>query len=834
MQQPHYDEIDTLDNMSAGKRNRDNSSTEMYVVKRNGTRQLVQWDKIQRRIKNLTVEHPVLHGVNVHRVAQRVFQGLVDGITTKQLDMLAWEEAAYINSHPDYERLAMRLFVSNLHKESCDTFVEMIELMHNHVHPLTGEPSPLISDDVYEVVRDNAELIQQQIDDKRDYATFSYFGIRTLARKYLIRCGDKQERPQHLFMRVAIGVWKRDLENAFRMYHDMASRKYIHATPTLYNSGTPNNQLASCFLMVPPGDGDSIASIFDMVNMMALISKSAGGIGVGLSSIRCKGSYIRGTNGESNGLLPLLRVLDATSLYVDQGGNKRPGSFAIYIEPHHHDVFDVIESKTNEGPIERKAHNLWPAMWISDLFMRRVKNDEMWSLFDPNVARDLHLKWGAEYEELYHRYERDGLATRVVKAQDLWCAILNCMIQKGAPFLCFKDAANRKSNQQYLGTIRLSNLCTEILEYTAPNEVAVCNLASLSLPTFVDENGRFDHDAFGQAVRQLVRNLNRVIDVSQYVVPQALESNLKHRPIGIGVSGFADCLCMMGTCITESEARRINLEIFATMYYNAVYESNQLAIRHGMHIGCERSPIMRDGKFQFDLWGDSEIAIGDGRVVQMPDPRFDWESLRASIKQHGMRNSLLIAPMPTATTAQLMDNIESVEWFNTNLFARQTLAGDFVVINRHLIKKLDERGLWNDEYKDQLLASNGSVQSLDWVPDDIKEKFKTVWEISQRHLIDLAADRGHYICQSQSLNLYMKDPSVAKLTSMYFYAHERGIKTTYYLRSNAAAEAPKLSIEASKMKSEQVVTGGSTSETSNSKRGRFVCVGEEGCESCGI
>ena len=638
----------------------------------------------------------------------------------------------------------------------------------------------------------------------RDF-DYDYFGYKTLERSYLLRVDGKiVERPQHLLMRVAIGIHK-DVEKAIDTYHMLSERWMTHASPTLFNSGTPRPQLSSCFLIAMKED--SIEGIYDTLKECACISKSAGGIGLSIHDIRATSSYIRGTNGTSNGIIPMLRVFNDTARYVDQGGGKRKGAFAIYLEPWHADIFDWLDLRKNHGKEEARARDLFYGLWTNDLFMKRVEANGEWTLFCPNEAPGLADCWGEEFEALYEKYEAEGKGKRTVKAQQLWFAILESQVETGNPYMLFKDACNRKSNQQNLGTIRSSNLCTEIVEYTSPEETAVCNLASIALPRFVIENnpqsptGRteakklrgslsaanryFDHDKLAEITRKVTRNLNRIIDVNYYPVETARRSNMKHRPIGLGVQGLADVFILLGMPFDSPEAKKLNAEIFETIYFAALTESNDIAKRDGTYESYPGSPVSK-GLLQPDMWGLTEMPGGD---------RHDWTGLRTKISEHGVRNSLLVAPMPTASTSQILGNNECFEPYTSNIYARRVLSGEFTVVNQHLLSDLTEMGLWDPSLKNELIANNGSVQTLD-IPDNLKEIYKTVWEIKQRILVDMAADRGAFIDQSQSFNVFVTDPNYGKLSSMHFYGWKKGLKTgMYYLRSKAAADAIKFTVD---------------------------------------
>jgi ribonucleoside-diphosphate reductase alpha chain len=706
------------------------------------------------------------------------------------LDNLAAETSASMAAiHPDYALLAARIAVSNLHKNTNKSFAETMKALYEYIDPTTGENAGLISEEAFQVIWQHRDRLDSAIIYDRDYE-YDYFGFKTLERSYLLRMnGQVVERPQHLIMRVAVGIHGADLESTLETYHLMSEKWFIHATPTLFNAATPRPQLSSCFLLSMTDD--SIPGIFDTLTRCAKISQSAGGIGLSIHNVRAKGSYIRGTGGTSNGIVPMLRVYNDTARYVDQGGGKRKGAFAVYIEPWHADIYDFLELKKNHGKEEMRARDLFYAMWIPDLFMERVKADGEWSLFCPNEAPGLYDCHSGEFEALYHRYEREGRARKVIRAQELWFAILESQIETGTPYLLYKDAANRKSNQKNLGTIRSSNLCTEIMEYTAPDEVAVCNLASISLPKFVREDRSFDFQRLYDIARVITKNLNKIIDINYYPIEEARNSNLRHRPIGIGVQGLADAFIMMRFPFESAEAKQLNKDIFETIYFAALAESNALAEKLGTYSSYTGSPASM-GELQFDMWG-----------VQ-PGPRWDWAALKNKIQAHGLRNSLLLAPMPTASTSQILGNNECFEPYTSNIYNRRTLSGEYIVVNKHLLKDLIGLGIWDNEMKHHLMAANGSVQEIPGIPQDLKDLYKTVWEISQKAIIDLSADRGAFICQSQSMNLFVENPNFGKLSSMHFYAWQKGLKTgMYYLRSKAASDPIKFTVTQEAIKSAQ-------------------------------
>jgi len=755
----------------------------MHVIKRNGRREQVALDKITKRIESLcsTDFNPAVDPV---KVAIKVVKGLYDGVTTVELDNLAAETAATMATmHPDYSRLAAKIAVSNLHKETRDSFSKVIYEMFDYVNPRTGKKTPLVNSKVFGIVMRNRELLDGWINYSRDY-DYDYFGFKTLEKSYLLKIDGKiVERPQHMLMRVAIGIHGEDLESAKKTYDLMSEKYFTHATPTLFNSGTPNPQMASCFLLDIADD--SIIGIYKTLSDCARISQYAGGIGVSVHKIRATGSYIAGTNGNSNGLVPMLKVFNDTARYVDQGGGKRKGSFAIYLEPWHSDIYDFLDLKKNTGVDERRARDLFYAMWIPDLFMKRVLENGDWALFCPDECKNLHETYGAEFEKLYVSYEKDSLKVRkVVKAQDLWTKIIHAQIETGTPYMLYKDACNRKSNQKNLGVIKSSNLCAEICEYTDEKEIAVCNLASVCLPKFVDSKTKtFDHFKLRDVIHHIVRNLNRVIDESFYPLEEARRSNTRNRPIGIGVQGLADVFAIMKIPFESPDAKKINREIFETMYFSALEASRDLANEEGKYETFEESPISK-GMFQFDMWeGKTEFS-----------GRWDWEKLRKSVMVDGVRNSLLLAMMPTASTSQIMGNNDAFEPFTSNMYVRRVLSGEFIVLNKHLLNDLTELNLWNDEMKNVMVRDNGSVQNLP-IPKHLKEIYKTVWEISMKDVIDMAADRGRFVDQSQSMNLFLETPQIDRVSNMHMYAWKKGLKTgMYYLRTKSATNAVKVTL----------------------------------------
>ena len=789
----------------------------MFVIKRNGKRESVKFDKITARIEKLCygLDRRFVNSIDV---AKKVIEGLYDGVSTTELDNLAAETAASLTvKHPDYALLASRIAVSNLHKNTTKSFSGTMRLLYECGDPKICKATPLLSEEVWQIICDHAELLDSTIIYDRDYG-FDYFGFKTLERSYLLKVDGKVvERPQHMYMRVAIGIHHNDIDSVIRTYHLMSERWFTHATPTLFNAGTPKPQMSSCFLLTMKDD--SIDGIYDTLKQTAKISQSAGGIGLSIHNIRATGTYIGGTNGTSNGIIPMLRVFNDTARYVDQGGGKRKGAFAIYLEPWHADVFEFLDLRKNHGKDELRARDLFYALWIPDLFMQRVEAGGTWSLFCPHEAPGLHETWGAEFDSLYSRYETEGRARRTVKAQDLWFAILDAQIETGTPYLLYKDSANRKSNQQNLGTIRSSNLCTEIIEYTSPDEVAVCNLASLALPRFVP-NGAFDHQKLYEVTYEVTKNLNKIIDHNFYPVEEARNSNLRHRPIGLGVQGLADTFILLRLPFESEKARRLNREIFETIYFAAMTASKDLAKTEGPYASFAGSPTSR-GEFQFDLWGIE------------PTLRWDWYRLKSEVIKYGVRNSLLVAPMPTASTSQILGNNECFEPYTSNIYVRRVLSGEFVVVNKHLLKDLVDLGLWNDDMKNKIIFHNGSIQAIAEIPQEIKDIYKTVWEIKQRTIIDMAADRGAYICQSQSLNLFVDTPSSNKLTSMHFYAWKKGLKTgMYYLRTQAASQAVQFTVERQGGKMVEPMTATAPVQSAAEDLAGPACSMQDGCVTC--
>jgi ribonucleoside-diphosphate reductase alpha subunit len=789
----------------------------MYVVKRDGRKEAVKFDKITARIIKLCYGLDPL--VSPEAVAMKVIEGIYDGVSTTDLDNLAAEVAAAKTiDHPDYALLASRIAVSNLHKETKKTFSEVMEDLHNYIDPKTGQHASLLADDVYEIVMNNRDVLDSSIIYDRDFR-YDYFGFKTLTRSYLMKLnGEIAERPQQMLMRVSLGIHKNDIQEAIKTYNLMSEGWFTHATPTLFNSGTPKPQMSSCFLLTMKSD--SISGIYDTLKSSAQISQSAGGIGLAIHDIRATGSYIKGTNGTSNGIVPMLRVFNDTARYVDQGGGKRKGSFAIYIEPWHADVFDFLDLKKNHGKEEQRARDLFYALWIPDLFMKRVKENGDWTLMCPHECPGLSDTHSQEFEALYTRYENEGKGRKTIKAQDLWFKILESQIETGTPYMLYKDAANSKSNQQNLGTIKSSNLCTEIIEYTAPDEIAVCNLASLALPKYITEEGTFDHNKLFEVTYQATVNLNKIIDENYYPVEEARNSNLRHRPIGLGVQGLADAFILLKYPFESDEARKLNAEIFETIYYASMTASKDLAKVNGAYETFEGSPVSK-GVFQFDMWNVT------------PSSRWEWDVLKEEVKTYGVRNSLLLAPMPTASTAQILGNNECFEPYTSNIYTRRVLSGEFIIVNKHLLKDLVKAGLWNKDMRQKIMASNGSIQNISEIPQHLKDLYKTAWEISQKAIIDQAADRGAYICQSQSLNIFMENANFGKLTSMHFYGWEKGLKTgMYYLRTKAATDAIKFTVDKSVV--EETAAQALTAKSIEDQQAAIACSldNPDACEMC--
>ncbi|KAI8799129.1 ribonucleoside-diphosphate reductase large subunit [Biomphalaria glabrata] len=757
----------------------------MFVQKRGGRTESVHFDKITSRIQKLCYG---LHKdfVDPAAITLKVINGLYQGVTTVELDNLAAETAATMTTkHPDYAILAARIAVSNLHKESKKVFSEAMSDLYKWINPKTGKHSPMISEEVYNIIMNNAERLNSAIIYDRDYS-YNYFGFKTLERSYLLKIDGKvAERPQQMLMRVSVGIHKEDIDAAIETYNLLSEKWFTHASPTLFNAGTNKPQLSSCFLLTM--DSDSIEGIYDTLKTCALISKSAGGIGLNVHCIRATGSYIAGTNGTSNGLIPMLRVYNNTARYVDQGGNKRPGAFAIYLEPWHADVFEFLDLKKNTGKEEQRARDLFYALWIPDLFMRRVEENADWTLMCPNECPGLSDVWGEEFEKLYTKYESENKGRKVIKAQKLWYAIIESQTETGTPYMLYKDSCNRKSNQQNLGTIKCSNLCTEIVEYSSPDEVAVCNLASLALNMYVKSDKTFDFERLQYVTKVAVRNLNKIIEVNYYPVPQAEVSNKRHRPIGLGVQGLADAFILMRYPFDSPEAKQLNKEIFETIYFAALDASCELAEKYGPYETYPGSPVSK-GILQHDMWNVK------------PSTKLDWDGLRKRIAQYGVRNSLLMAPMPTASTAQILGNNESIEAYTSNIYSRRVLSGEFQIVNHHLLKDLTDRGLWNEDIKNQIIAAGGSIQGIATIPEDLKDLYKTVWEIKQKVVLEMAADRGAFIDQSQSLNIHIAEPNYGKLSSMHFYAWRLGLKTgMYYLRTKPAAQAIQFTVDKTRL-----------------------------------
>ncbi|EHR76422.1 ribonucleoside-diphosphate reductase subunit alpha [Candidatus Poseidoniales archaeon] len=758
----------------------------MQVVNRKGEREDVRFDAIHEKLRSLT------HGldpvwVDPGHVTKLTIEGLYDGVTTRELDQLAAETAASLASqHPDYSRLAARICVDDLHRSTKETFTDVITDLREYIDPESKKHAPLISEEVYSIIMENAEVLNNHVNYSRDH-NYDYFGFKTLERSYLLRLnGEIAERPQHMLMRVAVGIHHGNITKALETYDLMSQGYFTHATPTLFNSGTPTPQMSSCFLLTM--QDDSLDGIYDTLKQCALISKSAGGIGLSIHHIRSKGSYIKGTNGESNGIVPMLRVFNDTARYVDQGGGKRKGSIAIYLEPWHPDILAFLDLKKNHGKEELRARDLFYALWTPDLFMERVEQNADWSFFCPNECPGLQDAYGADFKALYEKYESEGLARETLPARTVWDKVVESQIETGTPYMLYKDAANEKSNQKNLGTIRSSNLCTEIMEYTAKDEVAVCNLASIALNKYVDlENSTFNHQLLYDVTYHATGNLNRVIDVNYYPVEEARNSNMRHRPIGLGVQGLADTFALLQLPFESPQARALNKEIFETIYFAACTASKDAAIAEGAYSTFQGSPASK-GELQFDLWGMNDHS-----------GRWDWTTLKGEIIEHGMRNSLLLAPMPTASTSQILGNNECFEAFTSNLYVRRTLSGEFIVLNKHLVRDLIALDLWSLNMKDEILRHKGSIQAIEGIPEHIKALYKTTWEIKQRHVLDMAADRGAYVDQSQSMNIHMVDANPAKVTSMHFYGWKQGLKTgMYYLRTKAAADAIQFTVEAKK------------------------------------
>ncbi|CAG9314132.1 unnamed protein product [Blepharisma stoltei] len=754
--------------------------TERYVIKRDNSRQQIYPYKIKKRLETL-LDGLNKEFINLDVIVKKVSEGIYNGVSTSQLDNLAAETCAYMNIvHPDYSKLAARVAISNLHKMTKTSFFEIIHDLYT-LKESQNEPAPLIATDVYEFIKENRAILENSIDFSRDF-TYDYFGFKTLEKSYLLKINGKiVERPQHMLMRVSAGIHTNDIESTIITYNLMSEKWFTHATPTLFNSGTPRNQMSSCFLMAMRED--SIEGIYDTLKQCAIISKCAGGIGLSVHNIRASSSYIRGTNGSANGLVPMLKVFNDTARYVDQGGGRRKGAFAIYLEPWHADIFDFLMLKRNTGKEEQRSRDLFYGLWIPDLFMKRVENNENWTLMCPDECPGLCDVWGDEFEELYVKYENMGRGRKIVQAQVVWSAIIDSQIETGGPYMLYKDHVNKFSNQKNLGIIKSSNLCTEIVEYTSKDEIAVCNLASIALNKFVVNREYFDFQKLYEVTQVITYNLNKIIDRNYYPLPECERSNLRHRPIGIGVQGFADALLLLRLPFESSETMILNKQIFETIYFAALTASNKLAQTYGPYESYEGSPISQ-GILQFDMRG------------VIPSHKWDWDSLRLKISEFGVRNSLLVAPMPTASTSQILGNNESFEPYMSNIYVRRVLAGEFVCVNPHLISDLVEKGLWTHNIKNKIIANNGSVQDLHEISDDLRALYKTVWEIPQKVLIDLAIGRSPFIDQSQSLNVYISEPSFGKLTSLHFYCWKRGLKTgMYYMRSRSAADAIKFTVD---------------------------------------
>ncbi|MDI9325252.1 MAG: ribonucleoside-diphosphate reductase subunit alpha [Alphaproteobacteria bacterium] len=763
----------------------------MYVIKRNGTRQEVSFDKVLNRIQELAVGLDQKY-IDVTMIARNTIDGLYNDITTAELDVLSAQVcASRATHHPDYSKLAARIAISNLHKQTNPSFLKTMEELHAYIEPATGRHAPYISQELLHIAREHADRIEAEIDHDRDFKNFDYFAITTLKNGYLMKIkGKTVERPQHMFMRVSLAIHAGDLTSAFETYHLMSEKYFTHATPTLFNAGTPRQQLASCFLLTM--QNDSIDGIYKTLEQCAHISQNAGGIGLAIHNIRAKGTYIAGSRGHSDGIVPMLRVFNETARYVNQGG-KRLGSFAMYLEVWHADIHQFLDLKKNHGAEESRARDLFYALWVNDLFMKRVEADGAWSLFCPKECPQLIDSYGDAFEKLYETYEREGRAKKTIKARDLWHKIMETQIETGTPYMLYKDACNEKSNQKNLGTIRSSNLCAEILEYTSKEEVAVCNLASISLSSFVTKEKQFDFDALYKVTQVIVKNINKIIDINYYPIPEARYSNLKHRPMGIGVQGLADTFCLMKLAFDEPQAQVLNKNIFETMYHAALSASHELACKEGAYESFAGSPASK-GILQFDMWG---IVPESGR--------YNWNELKEKIKRDGLRNSLMLALMPTASTGQILGNNESTEAFTSNLYVRRVLSGEFIVVNKHLLNELIEAGLWSDSLREELVLHRGSVQNIVSIPQEMRHRYRTVWEISQKSIIDMAADRGAFICQTQSMNIFFSGATSQKLTAMHFYAWKRGLKTgMYYLRNTPAVEAVQFTVDKSKIASQSI------------------------------
>ncbi len=766
--------------------NMNNSGNSFCVIKRNGLKEEVSFDKVTRRIKKLC--YGLSNEVNPIMVAQKVCGQIYNNVSTIELDELAAQICTSLETnHLDYGVLASRIIVSNNHKCTSPSFSETIYILYNNKDK-DGNKCPLIADDVYEIVMKNKDKLNAILNYEKDYL-FDYFGFKTLEKSYLMKINGKIiERIQHMFLRVSIGIHKEDLRSAIISYELMSSKYFTHATPTLFNSGTRKGSLASCFLL---GMEDSVQGIYKNISDCAMISAGAGGIGLTISKIRSKNTYIRGTNGVSNGIIPLCKVLNETARHINQSG-KRQGSIAVYIEPHHPEIFEFLELKKNTGAETERARDLFLALWISDLFMKRVESNADWSLFDPDECKGLDVAYGEDFENLYQQYENNGKARKVVSARKLWNTILTSQIETGVPYILFKDSINKKSNHMNVGTITHSNLCSEITLYSDHKEYAVCTLASIALCNFViedDENKdiskkthRFDFDKLIEVVSVAIRNLNKIIDINYYPVPETERSNKRMRPLGLGVQGLVETYFKMGFPFDSMEARQLNKQIFETIYYSAVKTSHKLALEEGPYSEFHGSPISK-GQFQFDLWG-IEASM------------YDWESLRNDVMRDGVRNSTLVALMPTASTSQILGNNECFEPITSNIYTRRTIAGDFIVINKYLVRDLIELNMWNVDMKNLIIAHNGSIQNIDGIPKEIKDMYKTVWEMKQKVLIDQAIERGPFICQTQSMNLFFEEPTQNTLTSALFYGWKNGLKTgSYYIRTKQKAQAQQFTID---------------------------------------
>ncbi|CAB0029539.1 unnamed protein product [Trichogramma brassicae] len=774
----------------------------MYVIKRNGNKEEIHFDKITSRIQKLCYGLDMDY-VDPTAITLRVINGLYSGVTTVELDNLAAETAATMTTkHADYAILAARIAISNLHKETKKCFSDVMNDLHNMIDPITKEHIPMISKHHNELIQKHKDKLNSAIIYDRDFG-YNYFGFKTLERSYLLKINGKvAERPQHMLMRVAVAVHEENLDKVIETYNYMSERYFTHASPSLFSACTGRQQMSSCFLLTMTED--SIEGIYDTLKRCALVSKSAGGIGLSVHTIRAKGTRIAGTNGVSNGLVPMLRVYNNTARYVDQGGNKRPGAFAMYLEPWHADIFEFLDLKKNTGKEEHRARELFYALWIPDLFMQRVFDNGKWSLMCPHECPGLPDVWGEEFDKLYMKYEEEKRYKRQIDARDLWTAVLMSQVETGTPYMLYKDACNRKSNQQNLGTIRSSNLCTEVVQYSSPDEVAVCNLASIAVNMFINPNKRtYDFMKLKEVAKIATRNLDRIIDINYYPIKEAKNSNFRHRPIGIGIQGLADAFLLMRYPFESEEAQKLNIQIFETLYYGALEASCEIAKEKGPYSTYEGSPVSK-GILQYDMWNVT------------PTNLWDWAALKAKIAQHGVRNSLLLAPMPTASTAQILGNNESIEPYTSNIYSRRVLSGEFQIVNPHLLKDLTERDLWDEDMKNEIIANNGSIQNIERIPDDLKQLYKTVWEISQKTILKMAADRGAFIDQSQSLNVHMAKPTTEKLTSMHFYGWRAGLKTgMYYLRTKPAANALQFTVDKSKLKTETPSKNQSITENGN-------------------